>query len=182
MTSHASCRAEGSNPVVGSSRNSRSGSPAEGDGDVQPPLLPPGQLQHPGIALGLQADQFDHLVHRARMRVEPCVHRHRLRHGQVAIHPGGLQDDPDLALQALSLPRRVKAENLDRAVVAGPVTLEDLDGGGLPGAVRAEDGEDLPALDEQVDPPHRLHAAVRLGQTVHLDRGPTRLNRLSHGT
>jgi hypothetical protein len=116
------------------------------------------------------------------MRVEPRVHRHLLRHGQVAIHPGGLQDDPDLALQALSLPRRVQAENLDRAAVAGPVALEDLDGRGLPGAVRAEHGEDLPALDVQVDPPDRLHAAVRLRQTAHLDRGPTPLNRLSHGT
>jgi hypothetical protein len=101
--------------------------------------------------------------------------------GEVAVYPGGLQDDPDLALEALSLPRRVKSEHLDRAGVAGPVALEDLDGRGLPGTVRAEDGEDLPALDQQVDPPHRLHAAVRLRQAVHLDRGPTCLNRLSHG-
>ena len=154
----------------------------QGDRDVQPPLLSAGQLQHPGVPLLLQAHQLDHLVHRPRPRVVPGVHRDGLRYGEVAVHAAGLQDDPDLALQLPPLPGGVVAEDLHRAAVAGPVALEDLDRGGLPGPVRAEQREDLPALDAQVDPLDRVHVAVGLGQAAHLDRGAVMPSRLSHGT
>ena len=118
-TSQASWRAEGSKPVVGSSRNSRSGFTGQGDRDVQPALLAARQLQHPGVALRGQADQVDHLIDRARMRVVPRVHRDRLDYGQVPVHPGRLQDDPDPALQPLPLPLppRVVSQDLDLAAV-----------------------------------------------------------------
>ena len=156
--------------------------PGQGDRDVQPPLLAAGQLQYPAIALGRQAHEVDHLIHRARMRIKPRVHRDRLYHGQVTVHPGRLQDDPDLALQPLPLPPRVVSQDLDRAAVARPVALEDLDCSGFPGAVRAEKREDLPALHGEVDPADRLHVAVGLGQAAHLDRGAIMPSQPSHGT
>jgi len=90
----------------------------QGDGDIQPPLLSARQLQHPGITLGLEANHLDHLGHRARPRVEPRVHRDGLGHGEIAVDPARLQDDPDLALQPFPLTCRVITEDLDRAAVA----------------------------------------------------------------
>ena len=54
---------------------------------------------------------------------------------------------------------------------AGAVSLEDLDGGGLPGAVGPEQPEDLAPLDREGEPAHGLDGAVRLAQVGHLDRG-----------
>ncbi len=68
--------------------------------------------------VSLEADHLDYLVHRARPRVEPRVHRDGLRHGEVPVHPARLQHDPDLALQPFPLPGRIIAEDPDRTAVA----------------------------------------------------------------
>ena len=90
----------------------------QGDGDVQPPLLSAGQLQHPGVPLALQAHEIDHVAHRPRPRIVPGVHRDGLCHGEVPVHAAGLQHDPDLALQLPPLPCGIIAEDLHRAAVA----------------------------------------------------------------
>ena len=66
-------RAFGSKPVVGSSRNRSSGSPARAIGDVQPPLLAARELAHAGVALLGQPDEVDDLVHVPGRRVVPGV-------------------------------------------------------------------------------------------------------------
>ena len=68
---HALRRADGSKPVVGSSRNNSSGSPASPIGDVEPALLSARQLAHERVAFLLQLDHLDDLVQRAGVRVEP---------------------------------------------------------------------------------------------------------------
>jgi hypothetical protein len=65
---------------------------------------------------------------------------------------------------------RIHAEHLDRAVVAVPVALEDLDGRRLARAVRAEQPEDLAVLDREVDPAERLVIAVGLREAADRDR------------
>ena len=56
------------------------------------------------------------------------------------------------------------------AAVPLPVALEDLDGRGLAGAVRAEQPEDLADRHLEVDSTHRLERAVGLAQAPDGDR------------
>ena len=60
--------------------------------------------------------------------------------------------------------RRVDAERLHLAAAAVPETLEDLDGGGLAGAVRSEQGEHFALLHLEADVAHGHVVAVGLGQ------------------
>ncbi len=124
----------------------------QGNRDVQPPLLAPGQLEHPGIALLLEADQADDLIDRPRARLVGGVHGNGLAHGEVPVDAGGLQHDPDPALQFRALSAGVQAKNADLAAVTGAVALENLDRGGLARPVRAEQRENLALADRQVDP------------------------------
>jgi len=63
------------------------------------------------------------------------------------------------------------AEHLNLA--GGPLAkaLEDLDGGRLAGAVRAEEGEDLPSRDLEVDACHSFECAVALSETTDAHHG-----------
>src|SRR5205814_9906505 len=85
-------------------------------------------------------------------------------------HGRGLQDDADLLAPVAAGARGVDAEHLDLAAVATAVALKDLDSGRLPGAVRAEQAEDLAALHFEIDPAHRLDRAVGLAQGADGDR------------
>ena len=161
--------------MVGSSRNSSSGLPTRAIADVQPPLLAPGQLEHPGVALVLEADQVDHLVHRPRVRVEGGVHGDRLAHREVPVDARGLQHDPDAALQRGPVTAGIDAKNADLAAVTSPVALENLHRGGLARPVRAEQREDLAWADRKVDAPDSLHARVGLLQAMNIHRERARL-------
>jgi hypothetical protein len=57
------------------------------------------------------------------------------------------------------------------AGVAAAVPLEDLDGGGLARSVRPEHGEDLAALDGQVETVDGALGTVVLAQVAYVDRG-----------
>ena len=70
--------------------------------------------------------------------------------------------------------RGIVAEHRHLAAVARAVALEDLDGGGLAGAVGPEQPEHLAAAHLDVDPAHGLVLAVALAQVAHLDRGARR--------
>src|SRR4029079_2480334 len=87
------------------------------------------------------------------------------------IELGLLQHDADAFAPGPTGMGRVGAEHTDLAVVPWPVALEDLDGGGLAGAVRAEQTEDLTPGDREVDAVHPLDAVVRLAQPTDLDGG-----------
>src|SRR5207302_8096478 len=60
--------------------------------------------------------------------------------------------------------------HLDRAAVASPVALQDLDRRRLPRAVRAEQPEDLALPDLEADAAQRLVCAVGLAQFLDADR------------
>ena len=66
---------------------------------------------------------------------------------------------------------RVDAERLHLSPAPIPESLEDLDGGGLPGAVGPEQCEDVAPLDVEGDVTHRLFVAVGLGQMAHAHCG-----------
>ena len=138
--------------MVGSSRNSSSGSPASADRNVEPALLAARQLVHAHVRFLLEADDLDHLVDVAGVRVVAGVELDDLAHGEVGLDAGRLQDDPDALAQARLALRRVVAENVDLAGGPLPEALEDLDGRRLARAVRSEEREDLAAMDVEVDP------------------------------
>jgi hypothetical protein len=64
---------------------------------------------------------------------------------------------------------RIEIEHPDLARVRPPVTLEDLDRGGLAGAVRAEQTEHLARVDRQRQTVDGAHAAVLLAEPGDLD-------------
>src|ERR1019366_4558297 len=65
---------------------------------------------------------------------------------------------------------RIHAQDADIASVTAPVSLEDLDGGGLAGSVRAEQREHLAFPNRQVNPADGLRAGVGLDQPPDIDR------------
>jgi hypothetical protein len=117
----------------------------------------------------------DHLIHRPRTRVEGGVHGDRLTHGEIPVDTGGLQHDPDAALQPGPLTAGIHTKNADLTAVPGPVALENLDRGGLARPVRAEQREHLAYADRQVDAPDSLHARVRLHQATNIQRERARM-------
>ena len=118
---------------------------------------------------------MDHLIHRPRPGVEGGVHGDRLAHGEVPVDAGGLQHDPDAALQPGPLTAGIHTKNADLTAVPGPVALENLDRGGLARPVRAEQREHLAYADRQVDPPDSLDARVGLHQATDIQRERARM-------
>ena len=72
--------------------------------------------------------------------------------------------------QYRALGARVEPEHRDGAAAAPAESLQDLQRRGLAGAVRAEQGEDLPLSYVQVDAADGLEVAVAHAQVVHVDR------------
>ena len=83
---------------------------------------------------------------------------------------GILQLCADPPAQSIARPGRVEAEHRDRTGVCSAQPLEDLDGGGLARAVRAEQPEQLALLDRERDAVQYLRRAVPLLQVAHFDR------------
>jgi hypothetical protein len=79
-----------------------------------------------------------------------------------------LKYDADAVAQpskVLSLPG-IHAEHLDGAAIALQEALKDFDARRLTGAVGAEKGEDLTALDVEADVVNGFEVSVRLAQIV----------------
>src|SRR6202042_1683243 len=83
---------------------------------------------------------------------------------------GGLQHDPDTALQPGPLTTGIHTKNADLAVVTRPIALKNLDRRGLARPVRPEQRENLAIADRQVDAPDNLSARVGLHQAAHIHR------------
>jgi hypothetical protein len=94
----------------------------------------------------------------------------RLGNRHARIEAGTLEHDSHPAAQVERRVRRVVPEH--RHLAAGPaaIALEDLDRGRLPGAVGAEQPDDLASVDAERQPAHGLDVAVSLAQLVDLDR------------
>ena len=153
ITSQAARRAAGSKPVVGSSRNSTSGSPIESEAEVEPALLSARERAH---AL---ASRFSSRPTRPITLVDvqrlPVVPGEELEALARRVRFGYIADDwrttPMRSRQSQARPLRVLVEHGDRAAVARAVALEDLDRRRLAGAVRTEQAEHLARLDLEVD-------------------------------
>ena len=164
MTSQAARRADGSKPVVGSSRKISSGSPISASATSRRRRWPPESVLARSSACSREADQRERLVDVARRAVVAGVELEALAHGQARLGLGLLQHDPDpLAPRRWRAPR-VGAEHLDLTGAGLAEALEDLDGRRLAGAVGPEEREDLAAADLEVDPADGLVVAVALVQ------------------
>src|SRR6202020_1929898 len=118
-----------------------------------------------------KAHEPDHLANIARIRVVARVAGDRLAHGQVRLHRELLEHQADLLAQlpAGALVTRVEAGDHDLALVRTPVALKDLQHRRLAGAVRPEQGEDLPVPDGKARPGYGAGSAVALPQVLHDD-------------
>ena len=114
---HAWRRAAGSNPVVGSSRNSRSGSPtmARATSSLRSTARP--TARHPAFAAAAQAYMVDGLADIARPRVVPRVSLHQFPDGQLGGHMRGLQHEPNPGPPGQRRMARVRAQHADLARV-----------------------------------------------------------------
>ena len=139
----------------------------ERDAEVEPALLPARQGLHPRAGLLLEADELDHLVDIAGLRVVPGEHPVYLTHRQRRRHVRRLQDDPDPLAQRRAAMLGVDAEHRHVAAVAGAVPLENLDRRRLTGAVRPEQAEHLALLDGEADAADGFDLAVALAQLAH---------------
>jgi hypothetical protein len=73
------------------------------------------------------------------------------------------------------------AEDLGHAAVRREDRGEDADRRGLAGPVRAEEAEDRPAGDVEIDPVQRDDVPEPLAQSLDVDRGVSHEGVLSHG-
>lgn len=146
----------------------------QGHGDVQAPFHAAG-VGGGGLAGGLgeveALQQFggDPPALGAGEVVQVRHEEHVLLAGDQAVHGGELAGDPDRAAHGLRSGGEIVAADADVAGVGGDEGGEDLDGGGLPGAVRAEQGEDRSFGDGQVDAVEDGLVAVGLAQSVRGD-------------
>ncbi len=74
-------------------------------------------------------------------------------------------------LQFTGADLRIEAANADGAAVGTAQALEDFDGGGLAGAVGAEQAEDFALVDAKANAAHGLDVAVVLDQIIYLKYG-----------
>src|SRR6202166_3085452 len=138
----------------------------QAESDVEAALLATGQLSHPLACLLGQSDQLDDLRGGARRRVVAPIELDKLGHRQHRRHGRLLEHEPHALVEPPAATVRVDPEHRHRSSVPGAVALEDLDGGGLACAVRAEEPEDLPLLHGETDPANRFDGAVGLAQAV----------------
>ena len=87
----------------------------------------------------------------AGVLVERRVEVERLPDAQLVGQLALLELDADLLAQGRAVAPWVEPQHRDRARVGRSQAGDGLDGGGLAGAVRAEDGEDLALLDVEGD-------------------------------
>src|SRR5581483_1886315 len=97
------------------------------------------------------------------------VQLHALTHREARLRRRLLQDRPDTVPPLGSGARGIGSEHAHVAVAALAKALEDLDRRRLPGAVRAEEGEDLSAVDLEVDAGDGVQVAVALAQPADAD-------------
>jgi hypothetical protein len=142
----------GSRPDVGSSRMTSSGS-------LMSACARPMRCACPGILLqgafvAFEADHLDEFLRPAvaqggREVEQPAVEVERLLGGQVPVQVRLLGQVAN-ALVLLHLGRRL-AEDVGLAIGREEQAEEEFDGGGLAGAVGAEEAEDLAAVDFEVE-------------------------------
>src|SRR6267378_505199 len=149
------------------------GAAHERAGDGEALLLAARQRRHACTALLLQLDQGEHFVDRVGATVERAEQLQRFGDRELFGELGLLELNPQPLAQRPACrpfaPRR--AQDRDRAAVGGRQPLQDFDGGGLAGAVGAEQAEALTRGDGQVEARHGDDVAVALDQTDTMNGG-----------
>ena len=98
ISSHERRLADGSKPVVGSSRNTSSGSPAIPTARSRRRCCPP-ERADARVALRLEVEQLQHLAGRTRVRVGGRVQLDRLPNREHGLDGCLLRHDPDALAQ-----------------------------------------------------------------------------------
>ena len=173
-------RAAGSNPVVGSSRKTRCGSPTSAM-PRSTALLAAGERLHSCVALLHKPHDFDYLVHIARLRVVPGEEEVRFTHCQKRCDLGVLKDNADAFPHGSRGIAGIVSQHLRVSAVATAITFEDLDRRRLTGSVRAEEPEDLAFRDLEADSAKRFDAVVGLPEISNEDRAGHGRRRYAHG-
>ena len=139
-------------------------------GEVEAALLAAGEGLDPRPRLLGEPDEVEHLVDPPGPRVVARVEVEQLHHREGGGHGALLEHDPDPGAERPRPRRGVDAEHRDAAGVTVAVALEDLDDGGLAGAVGAEQPEDLALPHREAQTADRLEAPVRLPEPLDGDR------------
>src|SRR5439155_24243 len=90
----------------------------EREPEVEPTALAAREASDELVALLPEADQLDHLVDRARLRVVAGEEAQVLRDAQRLVHGRGLEHDADPVAPGTACPRRVDAAPLTHSAVA----------------------------------------------------------------
>ena len=143
----------------------------ERERDEQALFLATGELAEPGGEPVGQAEAFGQRAPVGRTGIEGRVQLQCLADGQFGLQFALLELGAQDPAGGLVVGDRVEAGDSDPARVGHPQALDALDGGGLSGAVRAEDPEDLALLDGEGDAVHDRPATVGLAQFTHFDDG-----------
>jgi len=138
--------------------------------DRQPLLLAAGQLPVPGVPLPGQPEKIEQRQAVRRGAVEAGVEVDRLGDGELVGQRALLQLDADLFPQPGAAPLGVHSQHADQSAVGPAQAHGALHGGGLPGAVAAEDPEDLTLFHGEAHIVDGDLLAVPLVDVLNVDR------------
>ena len=148
-------------------------------GDGQPLLLPSRQLPHPAPAFFAQGHQVEHFVHGVRVMIETAKELQgffdrklfrELRFLELNAQPFA-EGPPSRAV----IPAH--AQDFDVAGVGEGEAFQDLDGGGLPGAIGPQETETLTGIDGEVQSRDGENVGVALDETAGADSRHVRRRR-----
>src|SRR5580704_15560560 len=143
-------------------------------GDLQPALHPTRVGGHHAAAALPEPDHLQHLAHprperRLGHAVQVGVEAQVLLPGQVVVQGGVLEHQADVAAHGVPFLCDIVARHPGGTRGGIRQGAQDLDRGGLAGAVRAEKPERLPGSDLEIDAADGLDLAVLLGQRADRD-------------
>src|SRR6267143_4479192 len=138
----------------------------------QPLLLSAGERHHARLPLFVELDEREHFLDRVRLAIKRSKQREyfadRELVGELRCLQLNAQPLAQRAPGSAFAPRR--PQNLDVAAVGRRQPLEDLDGGGLPGAVRAEQSKALARAHGEIEARDSHDVTEALGQRATVDR------------
>ena len=164
-------RACGSRPVVSSSRNTSSGSFISESAMSSRCFCPPDRVMNqasrfsPRPSCSSSAIAVDGRPVQRRPQADGLAHRDSL------LQLGVLELHADPLLERVGLPHRIEPEHRDDAAIGRAQPLDAFHRGGLAGAVRADQPEDLGRLHREGHVVHGHGAAVGLAQAVDANGG-----------
>jgi len=97
-----------------------------------------------------------------------------LHDGQFLIQAGGLKDDADTPSNPMRLPDDIQIEDLSPASCRKQEGREDLEDGGFPPTVGAQESKNLTTGYRKGYPCKGLSVTVNVPEVFHLDSGPVR--------